>query len=111
MINWPGILKHSDDAELTYVGDQAEWDNNADLHNFEYDESDYLIDSSGITYSLIIRTDSHIEPRPRAGSISLQEILGLVKAHAAQNGSCCVAKLYAPSIKEAFKIVKSLIET
>ena len=40
---------------------------------------------------------------------NLEEILGLVKAHAAQAGSCCVAKLYAPSIDEAFKIAKSTL--
>ena len=42
---------------------------------------------------------------------SLEEILGLVKAHAAQAGSCCVAKLYAPTIPDAYKIVQSLINS
>jgi hypothetical protein len=42
--------------------------------------------------------------------MELQEILGLIKAHAAQKGSCCVAKLYAPTIVDAFKMVESLDE-
>jgi hypothetical protein len=42
--------------------------------------------------------------------MALLEILGLIKAHAAQKGSCCAAKLYAPTIREAFKIVESLDE-
>jgi hypothetical protein len=42
--------------------------------------------------------------------MKLTELLGMVKAHAAQSGSCCVAKLYAPTITEAFKIVKDTSE-
>ena len=110
-MNWPSIIKHSDDAELIYVSDQAEWDNDADLLYFEYDESDYLIDSSGEIYSLAKRQNKYLEPKSRGKTMTLQDILGLIKAHAAQKGSCCVAKLYAPTIIEAFKIVKSLNET
>ena len=110
-MNWPGIIKHSDDAELVYVTDQDQWDNDVDLHYFEYDETDRLIDSSGQIYSLINRQDRLISPEPNNQSLSLEEILGLVKAHAAQVGSCCVAKLYAPTIDDAFKIVELLEET
>lgn len=110
MVIWPAIIKHSDDPELIYVSSQTEWENDVDLHNFEYDESDYLLDSSGKTYALEQKENFYITPEANGGSMSLQEILGLVKAHAAQQGSCCVAKLYAPSIVEAFKIVESLNE-
>jgi len=40
--------------------------------------------------------------------MALNDFLGLVKAHAAQGGSCCVAKLHAPSIADAMAIVASL---
>lgn len=111
MVNWPAIIKHADDAELTYVKDQAEWDNDADVHFFEYDDSDCLIDVSGQIFSLSSRENRQVKPVPRGESMPLHDILGLVKAHAAQRGSCCVAKLYAPTINEAFKIVQSLTET
>jgi len=110
-VNWPGIIKHLNDAELTYVSDQNEWDNDEDLHCFEYDESDYLVDSSGKIFSLTTRLDKYVKPEPRGESMTLHDILSLVKVHAAQSGSCCVAKLYAPTINEAFKIVESLNET
>ena len=110
-MNWPAIIKHSDDAELVYVSDQSEWDKDADLHGFAYDESDYLIDSSGDIYTLTKRSNKNVKPEANGDSISLIEFLGLVKAHAAQKGSCCVAKLYAPTIGDAFKIVESLNET
>ena len=111
MVIWPAIIKHSDDPELIYVRDQTEWENDLELHYFEYDENDYLFDSSGKTYTLEEKENFYINPEPNGDAMSLQEILGLVKAHAAQQGSCCVAKLYAPSIVEAFKIVESLNET
>jgi len=111
MVNWPAIIKHSDDPELIYISDQTEWENNVDLHYFEYDETDFLLDSTGKTYTLKEKESFSINPEPNGESKSLQEILGLVKAHAAQQGSCCVAKLYAPSIIEALKIVESLNET
>lgn len=108
MINWPAIIKHADDEELIYIGNKNEWDGDTDIHSFEYHESDYLIDSSGEIYSLSSSQNSYVKPEPRGESISLQKLLGLVKAHAAQQGSCCVAKLYAPTIKDALKIVESL---
>jgi hypothetical protein len=111
LLNWPGIIKHSGDAELTYVSDQAEWDSDADLHDFEFDEVDYLIDSNGKLFNLTKREDHYVKPEVSGHSMTLDEILALVKAHAAQKGSCCVAKLYAPTIDEAFKIVASLEET
>jgi len=111
LVNWPAFIKHSNDAELIYVSDQTEWDNDTDLHYFEYDVSDYLLDSSGEIYSLTTRVDKYVKPQPRGQSSTLHDILGLIKAHAAQKGSCCAAKLYAPTISEAFKIVESLNET
>lgn len=111
MVNWPAIIKHSDDAELIYIRDQTEWDADADLHLFEYEESDYLIDSGGEIFSLTRRKDRYLEPESSGEVMALRDILCLVKAHAAQKGSCCVAKLYAPTIKDAFKIVESLNDT
>ena len=109
-MDWPCIIKHSDDAELVYIHDQAEWNNDADLHYFEYDESDYLVDSLGKIYKLTTRVNKYVIPQHCGASMTLQEILGLIKAHAAVKGSCCVAKLYAPTIIEALKIVASLNE-
>ena len=84
LLNWPVIIKHSDDAELTYISDQSEWDNDPDLHHFDFDISDYLIDSKGRLFNLTKREDEHIKPEASGRSMSLDEILGLIKAHAAQ---------------------------
>jgi hypothetical protein len=110
LLIWPAIIKHSGDAELTYVSSQSEWDNDVDLHNQDFDESDCLIDSMGKLFNMVKADDTYITPEFNGKSMSLVEILGLIKAHAAQKDCCCVAKLYAPTIDEAFKIIASLEE-
>jgi hypothetical protein len=100
-INWPCIIKHANDPELTYL------DNEQDLAHLEPDESDILIDASG---SIYIPDKTEWVTEVASETMKLTELLGMVKAHAAQSGSCCVAKLYAPTITEAFKIVKDTSE-
>lgn len=108
MLNWPAIVKHSGDSELVYIRDQSQWDNDEDIHRFVYDESDVLIDVSGEVYGLTSRQGKQIHPESRGESMSLQAILGLIKAHAADTGACCVAKLYAPTLRDAFNMLDSL---
>lgn len=110
MVNWPAIIKLSDEAELIYVRDQTQW-YREELHHVDFDETDHLIDSSGHIFTLLGRVNNCVNPEPAGKVMTLHEILGLIKAHAAQKGSCCVAKLYARTIKEAFKIAESLSET
>jgi len=107
-IDWPAIVAHADAAELLYVHDRSAWDGDADLHAADYHASDCLIDASGRVFALTRRQAARVVPEATGAARSLHQVLGLVKAHAAQAGSCCVAKLYAPSIREALAIVKSL---
>lgn len=103
-INWPAIISHGEDPELTFIPDQSAW------AEFICDEDastdDTLIDSTGHQYS--IKSSGSELILQVTEIITLSELLGLVKAHAASRGSCCVAKLYAPTIDEAMKIVASL---
>jgi hypothetical protein len=108
VVNWPGVIKISGDAELVYVADQAAWEQNPELYSADYSEADYLVDSAGDVYCLTIKTDKRVKPECSGKARTLVEVLGLVKAHAAQSGSCCVSKLYAPSIREAMEIVASV---
>ena len=108
LINWPAVIKHSGDAELVYINDQAQWDDEFDANNLDPDDSDYLIDCSGNTFSLIKSASGRVELQLRGETRSLEDLLGLIKAHASQTGSCCVAKLYAPSFVDAFKMLKSI---
>lgn len=108
-MNWPCIIKYAGDAELVYVTDQTQWDEDVDLHQVIYGQSDILIDSSGEIYSLETFDGQRVEPRPLGETMTLQAVIDLVRNHAAQQGSCCVAKLYATTLEEAFSIVASLL--
>jgi hypothetical protein len=106
-VNWPGIVLHEGDPELLYVPDLASWERDAGVHAADYRASDCLIDSTGRVFTLAATAGQRVIPQPRGDTKSLEEILGLVKAHAAQAGSCCVARFYASSIREAFCIVQT----
>ena len=110
MICWPAIIKFPDDPELSYVSDQSQWDSDVDLHAARYDEADCLIDAKGDVYRLTTAITGCVSPQRDGTVMSLEDILGLIKAHAAQNGSCCVAKLYAPTIQDAFRMLAALNE-
>ena len=105
---WPAIIKHQDEDELIYIHNQDEWQNIVTSAEYDFDDTDLLIDSAGKTFAIISPDNNSIDLKQRPEILLLETILGLVKAHASQAGSCCVAKLYAPSIKDAFIIVKSL---
>ena len=107
LVNWPGIIKYADDDELIYIADQARWDSDAELYASVYDDSDCLIDSDGHIYRLTGRINDRVSPAFSGESMALLDILGLIKGHAAQSGSCCVAKLYAPTIHDAFVMLAS----
>jgi len=103
-INWPAVIRHGEDPELTYIPDQAAWLEFSSHENAG--EDDAVIDSTGHQYRIMNGGSDCRLQTPE--TIMLNELLGLVKAHAAARGSCCVAKLYAPTIQEAMKIVASL---
>lgn len=108
MVNWPACIKYTGDAELVCVSSQSEWDRDEDLHGHEYDESDCLVDSSGQVFSLNKKAGNHVEPAPSGEHMTLGEVLEVVRAHASQSGTCCVAKLSASSVREAIHIAFSI---
>ena len=106
-VEWPAIVLHADDAELYYLCDAHAWNGYAHTYGNDVEEDDRLIDVTGAVFSLQQSDDGGLSLTATETYYDLNTILGLVKAHAAHAGSCCVAKLYAPSIAEAFKIVKA----
>ncbi len=100
---WPAVVRHGDDPGLTYIADKQALYANRD----SYLNGEQLIDSAGKIFSLSC-DDKALDLHPTGEVMVLNDFLGLVKAHAAQGGSCCVAKLHAPSIVDAMAIVVSL---
>jgi predicted NAD/FAD-binding protein len=104
-ITWPAMLRLTGEAELAYLHDQADWDMHA--HGSHYLATDVLIDAAGAIYTLERGTDGNIRPQATGKSAALDEVVDAVRGHAAQLGSCCVAKFSASSIPEAIAAVRS----
>lgn len=107
-ITWPAIIKYSGQAELAYVKDQAEWDADVHLHGFRYEKADVLIDSVGEIYALPNAVNGSVRPESTREFARLDEVIEMVRAHAAQMGSCCVSKFYASTIHDAVCAVSIL---
>ena len=110
MIRWAVVVRMAGDAELIYVADQCDWDEDKGGCQPACAEGDVLLDASGRVYRLTRTVDGRVVPEATGATRTLIEVLGLVKAHAAQSGCCCVAKLHAASIRQAIEMVKSLDE-
>lgn len=98
-IHWPAILQHPGADELEYLADQQT------LTAWQGRSTVTLIDSLGASYALTPKL-----ALSRQGNLSLQEILTLVRAHAAQQGICCTPKIGAANIADAIKLLASLGE-
>ena len=106
MIHWPAIIQYASHAELGYVPDQRAWESDPHLQTQAWQPTDRLIDSRGVVHAL----RPGVLPQPTAHIVALDELLHIVRAHAAQAGLCCTAKLSAPSIAEAVRLVGTLHE-
>ena len=103
MITWPAVIKYAGDNELEYVASQAEWENDPALSGFRYSESDQLIDSAGVIYSLEDGSDGTVLVKDTGDKITLDQMTILVREHASELGNCCVSKLGFYSISEAVR--------
>jgi len=109
-IQWPAVINYEDDVELVLLNSNSDWDLEAKLHRFNGGAEDRLIDSRGNIFYLVNDNQHGASLRNSDESISLVDFLGLIKAHAAEKDSCCIANLYAPSFPDAFKILASLAD-
>ncbi|NRA85015.1 MAG: hypothetical protein HRU22_14990 [Gammaproteobacteria bacterium] len=105
MVTWPALIKFRGDDELVYISDLAEWNGDADLHFFEYDPLDILIDASGLIHHLNNQHHDAVVPEPTKDLIELGVAIDLIKAHFSALGSCCAAKISARSVAELIDFV------
>jgi hypothetical protein len=88
------------------VHDQSQWEGDSHLHLAHYLPTDALIDADGKIHSLQREANGRVVPQPTRHTVTLAEAITAVQAHAAQAGSCCVAKFSADSIREAIMAVE-----
>ena len=105
MIHWPAIIQYAGQAELAYVPDLAAWQKETHGQGV-LRAGDRLADSLGAVYE----ADGGGLPQPTGQTLTLDVVLELVRAHAATQGLCCTAKLAAPSIADAIRLIATLHE-
>lgn len=102
---WPVIIHYANDPELDLVTSPEEWLKREDIQQLNFQPGDKIIDSNGRFFELPVDKGDQGTLVYNDEQIDLESLLGLIKAHMSEKGACCVAKLYAPTIAEAFKIL------
>ena len=98
LIQWPAIIKLHADDELIFVQDAVQFARDVAFQLTHVQAQDRLIDSSGAVYHISNRPA--LELAPAGVMLSLDEVEDLLRLHLSNNGTCCVSKFYAPSIRE-----------
>ncbi|RTR31566.1 hypothetical protein EKG39_12650 [Shewanella atlantica] len=112
-IRWPALLIQKDQAELVYLASEHDWLLERLTH---IEQTDRLLDASGVTYELALAPHSQFQPDKQLSwqlsdePLRLPQILDLVRQHASLSGHCCTAKLRAESMEQVFEIMKFLEE-
>jgi len=104
-LQWPAIIKLHADDELIFVPDAVQFVSVVALQLTHIQAQDMLIDSSGAVYH--ISNKPKLELAPTAVMLSLDEVEELLRLHLSNNGTCCVSKFFAPSIRDALMSVFS----
>ncbi len=110
-VTWPAFVKYAGENELTYITDRIEWENDADLSGFDYDQGDMLIDSSGQVFALNDLNTQLTEQIPTNEKLNCTDITELIRNHFSSIGECCVAKLNPGSIEECMRILRQSHES
>lgn len=109
-IAWPALLKYKGDDELIYLDNFAQWQADG-LSCAHFHPDDQLMDVSGNIYHLNHREHQMVQPIKTGEQLTLKALNGLVKAHAAQIGQCCIEKILLSSFDEAMRAVATMQET
>jgi hypothetical protein len=101
LIQWPAIIKLQADDELIFVpdADAVQFASDVALQLMHVQAQDMLIDSSGAVYHISNRPA--LELAPTGVMLSLDQMEDLLRLHLSNNGTCCVSKFHANSIREA----------
>lgn len=109
MITWPAFVKHDGEDELIYISSLIEWQNDEEMLLYIFNDRDVLIDSAGKVFSLPV-LQQNINSGDSLAIASLENIIELVRAHAAITGQCCIEKINCQTIKQAVELVKDLAD-
>ena len=102
-VQWPAIIKFHADDELIYIVDAEQFTDDDSLLNMHFNDLDILIDSNGQVYQ--IQPGKTLQLITTGSALSLDKVVQLLRLHLSNNGTCCVAKFHANSIRDALMSV------
>ncbi|MCH1929599.1 DUF4144 domain-containing protein [Shewanella sp. A25] len=117
-IEWPAIIKLTENDEMLYLAHQRDWLEIACLNQHHFINTDLLLDSKGQQYLISAApTDENEDPIAELPKLLKQEqklpltdFIKWVQNHANAIGQCCIAKLAFTTISQGIDIVRSLDE-
>ncbi|OUS28161.1 hypothetical protein A9Q98_07885 [Thalassotalea sp. 42_200_T64] len=109
MITWPALIKHDGEDELIYIESQRQWLIDEEMLLYIFTERDVLIDASGKVYSLSV-LQQNINAEQYLAIASVDNLLELVRAHAAISQQCCIEKIFCQTTAQAIELVKQLAD-
>ncbi len=110
MTDWPAVIRHDGDDELTVIGSNAEWRRDAAQHLYGLRSGGALIDSSGRIFTLAQTRDGAIQAADTGKTASLEDFIRLVRIHASTSHRCCIEKISFRSVAEGIQLVASMNE-
>ena len=100
-ITWPAFIRHGHCDELEFIATETQWRSTHAAK--QYLPDDLLVDSTGNCFQLSAQGTAEV--LLSLPPLSLDEVLCLVRSHAALCGQCCVSKMGAPDIASAVALV------
>jgi hypothetical protein len=108
MPEWPAIINHAGDNELTYIESQAAWLADATVSAHPCDDEDILIDSLGYIFNMQYDAEHRqVNLQPGDRRMPLERFSEIVQMHLAVLEQCCISKLTFADYSHGIKLVAS----
>lgn len=98
-VQWPAIIKLDAEDELIFISDAATFYSDKSLHQMQLQAQDKLIDSTGTVFTISNRPE--VQLTATGIMLSLNAVEDLLRLHLSNQGTCCVSKFHANSIRKA----------
>lgn len=110
-VQWPILIKHENQPEMTRVDDPAQWQRLMVEHVWLTGEGDLVIDITGQAWQVETLAGGSMELTPVAVSpnkLPHEQIRDYVRHHLSASGVCCIAKFNQDNLAGLFEYVATL---
>ena len=102
-VQWPAVVKLHGEDELIFIVNQSGFELAPQLRAMQFQHQDILIDSVGCVFN--ISSSYPLSLRLTDSTLSLDDVIALMRLHLASKDICCVSKFYAHTIADAYQTV------